>query len=483
MNGTDQIAVVSSHHNDFPFLSECFKETDLFASQIIPVQSLEELFHSPLLLKSGLIFLDQDMLAANDRDAFRKVNAVFPYVPIIILSDAENLKGLLEIIKDGAVDYLIRGEITKDDLLRSVQYSIERKQYLNDLKKNSDRFSMITKTTKDAVWEWDIETSDLWSNENHQHLYGLSATDNIPTFNDWIQRIHPDDRERMIKLQEDVLASKSNVFLSEYRFLNIKGQYKYIFDRCYIVRNAEGNAIRMAGSMMDVTHLKKAEEELKESFQSIRNLSTHLQNQMEKERTKIARKIHDDIGQQLSALKLDLSWVNKNIDQFADTTVLHRMDEIIKILNQSVTSVRRISFDLRPGLLDDLGLIAAVEWQLDDLEKLSGIKTRFIYDDPEIEIPAQISTGIFRIFQESLVHVSTHDRVTELNVTLSKGSGFIKLSIADNGQRINDNDQQKTGSNFEILAIQERTRMLSGEYTIKSLEGEGTEVELIIPVE
>lgn len=136
------------------------------------------------------------------------------------------------------------------------------------IRRSNERFDLISRTTNDAIWEWNLETGEMWGNETHQQLYGLKADDPVPSELEWQERLHPDDREAMKQKQEKALASDTNVFITEYRFRTEKNGYRDIYDRCYIVRNDEGKAIRLLGNMMDVTERKKAETQFRDLLES-----------------------------------------------------------------------------------------------------------------------------------------------------------------------------------------------------------------------
>lgn len=148
----------------------------------------------------------------------------------------------------------------------------ERKKGEEKLKKFNERFEMIARTTKDSLWEWNLETGELWANQMHQHLYGLTSDDPVPTAEEWEQKIHPDDRERIIEAQREALASDKNDWISEYRFKTHHKGYLDIYDQTYVIRNEEGKAIHLMGSMLDITERKKAELEIRESEERYRDI-------------------------------------------------------------------------------------------------------------------------------------------------------------------------------------------------------------------
>ena len=174
---------------------------------------------------------------------------------------------------------VIRDEIGKALRMIGVNWDItERKKAEKELQHSNFRFEMIGRSTNDALWEWDFETGKLWANQTHQLLYGLTLADPVPTEDLWKERIHPEDRDAIVALQNRNLNSDKNIIISEYRFRNADNEYRNIYDRCYITRNKEENPVSMVGSMMDITELKRAEQSLAERE---RHLFTILQTEPE----------------------------------------------------------------------------------------------------------------------------------------------------------------------------------------------------------
>lgn len=235
----------------------------------------------------------------------------------------------------------------------------------------------------------------------------------------------------------------------------------------------------LLGTGIDISDRKKAEQELDESYKAIRKLTGHLQDIREEERTNIAREIHDELGQQLTVLKMDVSWLNKKIAS-TDETIKQKMKSLLMMLDETVKSVRRISSELRPSLLDDLGLTAAIEWQLSEFEKRSGIHTHLINDGNDAELDDSIKTALFRIFQESLTNVARHSAARNVTVSFLPEEQHFILSIADDGKGF---DKQKIADKrtLGILGMKERTSMIKGTYEIKSSPGKGTTVIVRVP--
>ena len=231
----------------------------------------------------------------------------------------------------------------------------------------------------------------------------------------------------------------------------------------------------------DVTDKIAAEENLKKSHEDLRQLATHLEHIRESERTYMAREIHDELGQQLTGLKMDISWLNRKIKS-TDEDVLQKLKDTIQLIDKTVITVRRIATQLRPSILDDLGLVAAMEWQSEEFEKRSEIKTIFNTNAGNLEVSADIATGIFRIFQESLTNVLRHAEATAVYPSLNVSDNNLELVVEDNGKGFNTSDIQSKRT-LGLLGMKERVLIMGGTYQISSNPGHGTLVRIIVPLE
>jgi PAS domain S-box-containing protein len=231
----------------------------------------------------------------------------------------------------------------------------------------------------------------------------------------------------------------------------------------------------------DLTEKLKSEEELKVSYQQLQDLTAHLQHVREEERTRIAREIHDELGQQLTALKIDAAWIIKRIAN-GDKAVTDTLSGMNLLIDDTVKAVRRISSDLRPGVLDDLGLIAAIEWQCQEFQRRTGIKSecsiRVIYYAPDREL----ATNIFRVYQEALTNVARHSQATNVETMLEEKESYVELIIKDNGIGF-DVAESKTRKSWGLVGMKERALMFKGELLIQSNSEVGTTITLRIPIE
>ncbi len=230
----------------------------------------------------------------------------------------------------------------------------------------------------------------------------------------------------------------------------------------------------------DITERKKAEEEIKKTTGQLRQLTSRLQNIREEERTRIAREIHDELGQQLTALKMDAFWIGKQID-VADKTIHEKISSMISLIDDTITTVRRIASDLRPSILDDLGLIAALEWQGQEFEKRTGIKSILTNKMKDFKPIGELSTTIFRVYQEALTNITRYAHATEVETTIEEKNNHITLIIKDNGCGIDLSDVNYKNS-LGLIGMKERAALFQGELTIESQKQKGTTITLKIPL-
>jgi signal transduction histidine kinase len=199
----------------------------------------------------------------------------------------------------------------------------------------------------------------------------------------------------------------------------------------------------------------------------------------ERESTRIAREIHDELGQILTALKMDLSWLNKRLTN-GQKALREKTKSMSKLTDMIIRAVQRISTELRPGILDDLGLIPAIEWQAQEFQDRTDIKCEITIDNGEIDLDQDRSTSLFRIFQEALTNVARHANATKIKVSLKERPDKLLLKIEDNGRGITE-EQISDPKSFGLIGIRERIYPWGGEVNIKGIWNEGTTVTVILP--
>jgi PAS domain S-box-containing protein len=230
----------------------------------------------------------------------------------------------------------------------------------------------------------------------------------------------------------------------------------------------------------DITERKRAEEEIVDKHMQLRLLSEHLQNIREEERKHIAREIHDELGQQLTVLMMDAAWLDKKISK-NETALKEKTQELLDTISETIKTVRRISTELRPSGLDDLGLESAMTLHLKEFEKRSGIIAVLTTSLEKIIISEKAKTALFRIFQESLTNIARHSKAKNVKVDLQLKDNKISLVISDDGIGY---DEEKAGrkNTLGLLGMKERAAAINGEYIITGKAGKGTTISLMLPL-
>lgn len=243
----------------------------------------------------------------------------------------------------------------------------------------------------------------------------------------------------------------------------------------------KNRALRQANESLkeEVDERRQAENKLIILNRQLRDLSANLQTIREEERTRIAREIHDVLGQQLTVLKLDTAWLSKRL---APGDLQNKVQVMLHTIDETLQVVKKIATELRPGVLDDLGLIAAIEWQCREFESRMGIKCVFHTEIEELEISQEISTAVFRIFQETLTNILRHAKASQVEVRIAVIDDIFMLTVSDNGRGITEEEIGRRDS-LGLLGMKERMLAVGGKIFITGLPGAGTVVKLLVPLQ
>jgi signal transduction histidine kinase len=252
----------------------------------------------------------------------------------------------------------------------------------------------------------------------------------------------------------------------------------------YVLKNtlthlvpAVHRTLREAAERADRKH---AEARLRDSHEQLRALSVYLQYVREEERTRIAREVHDELGQQLTKLKMDLAWLGGRLPR-ALRPLLDKIHDMSAHVDSTIQSVRRIATELRPGILDDLGLVAALEWQANEFQTRTGIECQVASNLQDTLLDADLNTAFFRIFQETLTNIMRHANATRVEVSAMRRDGALILTVHDNGRGIQPGEITDRRS-IGLLGMEERAALLGGEFKIEGEPGRGPGVTVKIPM-
>jgi PAS domain S-box-containing protein len=247
----------------------------------------------------------------------------------------------------------------------------------------------------------------------------------------------------------------------------------------FIEADRAGTLIKTKTIGRDISARKQVEEELRRSREDLRNLSAHLESAREQERSRIAREVHDELGVTLSKLKLDIAWLEKRLP--ANRFLSAKTRAMFDLVDDTIRSVQKISSELRPGVLDHLGLPAAIKWQAGEFRDRAGIQCVLSIQPEDIELDQSLSIAVFRIFQETLSNVVRHAKATKVEVGLLVADNRLALDVKDNGIGITE-AQLANPASFGLMGVRERVGFLGGWVAITGIPGEGTTVSVKIPL-
>jgi PAS domain S-box-containing protein len=318
----------------------------------------------------------------------------------------------------------------------------------------------------------------IFANEGLYSVFGWKAEELVGQTTRVLFRSDEEYEHTAIKNLYSTLEGQ-RIFRTEFTYRHKDGSDVI----CLVSASRIGEGLKDRGIVVtyeDITERKNAEKELARFHEKIRNHAAHLEAVREEERTSIARELHDELGQLLTVLNMDLVLLSKKVPE-NQPFLQEKIEGMIKLVEIIMESLKRISMALRPDLLDHLGLAEAIEWQADNLQKHTGIRCNSVIETQRINIIPNLATSIYRIFQETLTNIARHAKATKVSVSLKIRRGRIALRVRDNGQGITKEQQSKPDA-FGLIGIRERAYHWGGEIKINGKEGKGTTVSVSIPL-
>jgi signal transduction histidine kinase len=408
-------------------------------------------------------------------------------VPFIIVSGKASEELAAETMKAGAHDYVMKRNLARlvpalNRELREADVRRARNKAEYELRENEARFRAIASNIPGTVYQFmlhaDGAASFPYVSDDCYRLLGVGPEALLQDAEVFRTLIVPGDRETY-----DAALARSAEHLTD---LNWEGRIqlpgsdetKWINLRSS-PRQADGAALLWEGVIWNITQSRLAEIEIRRSRAQLQELSDHVQKVKEDERARIAREIHDDIGGNLTAIKIDLLWLTNRLPN--DYKSLHeKAGAIERLVDRTMETTQRISRDLRPGTLD-LGLIAAIEWQAEEFQRRMNIPCEVVTSHDDIALDQDLCVAIFRIFQETLTNISKYAQASRVEVSLVVGEDVVVLEVCDNGRGIAQEQIHKPGS-FGIRGMKERARSLGGDVEIEGAPGTGTRIKVEIPL-
>jgi PAS domain S-box-containing protein len=325
-------------------------------------------------------------------------------------------------------------------------------------------------------WELDNRTQTLqWSDETYR-IFGYEPYTVQPSMELFYSSMYPDDAPYMQRAFSDAWDF-GTPFSQDHRLVLPGGEVRFVHEQAEIMFDNAGKPQKWVGTIQDITERKRIEEELKSSLEQLQQLSQYIEQVRENERIAISRELHDDLGQALTAVKIDLGIIKHKI---SDEEVVLKINKVTALVGDTIKTVQRLTSQLRPEIIDDLGLEAAIEWYTNEFSERTAIEISLDMDTVN-SISSGDSLIIFRILQESLTNIARHSKATRVDIKLSINEDFIGLRISDNGIGITE-EQRNCKHAFGLISMKERAASLGGTFDISSKNGNGTIIRLLIPV-
>lgn len=457
-----------------------------FKTDCLCVSTTADLYDALKIRDWDVILSDYDLPRLSAQEVLHIMRSEELDIPLIIISSQIGEEAAEHIMALGAYDFMMKSNLAR--LVPAIRRSLHEVKNFQRfitaqtaLQKSEALFQAITSNLPGVVFQFLLsgnnQTSFPYVSDASETLLGLPPQMLMEKPELFPALILPEDKKSYHQL---MMTSAEQ--LSTWNWegcIQVKGDsdIKWISLRATPRKMANG-ATLWDGIMINITRNKLAEREIVRSREQLAELSSYLQRVKEQERARIAREIHDDIGGTLTAIKCEL-YPCMDITARSPEFYQQKAKSIESLVDRVIDSTRRISLDLRPGILD-CGIVAAVQWQAKEFSDRTGIVCQVSCANDEISLDSDLAIAIFRVFQETLTNISKHANASRIQVKLVELEGLIFLEVMDNGCGITNIDMEKQDS-FGIRGMRERCQQLKGNFHIAGDPGKGTKVTILIP--
>lgn len=464
-----------------------FENTPSFVTTINRKYIITSANRAPLPLRAEEI-LGHSSLEYVDTKMKDEVRKVYDYVfesgePSVYHTVGYGEYGREAFFRVQAIPQMKDGKVNQITLISSDM--TETKRASDALRESQLRLKSIVDTALDAIITVDSALKIILFNQSAENIFNCSSDSAIGTS---ISRFIPDlikSVKHTGKIQPGKVPDLSKVLgKGKYTMAERNSGEKFPIEASISRSTVEKNVF-FTIILRDISERIQAENDLRDSYQKVRDLAAHLQSAREEERVNIAREIHDELGQELSALKMDISFLNKKIEKTRENpdwnAITDNLKSMTNIADQTIKTVRKISSQLRPDVLDKLGLSDALEWLAEDFSRRTAIRCRVeSFDVPE-DLNKNMQTVIYRISQESLTNIMRHAGASVVAIKLKSNKSAVTLEIIDNGKGITA-EEIENGKSLGIVGMKERVYFVGGTFEIGGVRGKGTTVKVTIPL-
>ncbi|MGA8571248.1 MAG: PAS domain-containing protein [Desulfobaccales bacterium] len=385
---------------------------------------------------------------------------------------------------DGAIRYLhTQQEVVLDErgkpwrLVGVAQDITERRIAELRLRESEARFRAVFERAALGIGLIDLQGRFLSVNSAFEEMLGYGEEELRGRRID--ELTHADDRQRTLELFGELASGRRESYRIEKRYQRKNGQYLWCRVTASLVQDPEGQPLYVAGVAEDITQRKETEMRLRESEEKLRHLASQLMSAQEDERKRISRELHDELGQALLVLKLQAREIKKELPS-NEQRLREDCEGMLGNLDQVVDKVRRLSHDLSPMMVEDLGLSAALQHMIGEFCKHNRLECDFQEIDLDDLFPVETQVAIYRIFQECLTNIGKHSRATRMAVAMDRRPDRVSFLIRDNGKGY-EAEARRRGRGLGLVAMEERARMVGGDLSVQSGKGQGASISFEIP--
>ena len=360
----------------------------------------------------------------------------------------------------------------------------EREKVTDQLCESEERLALSLDAVNDGLCDWNIQSGTAYFSDRAQTMLGFEPGEFGDDIQCWQSLIHPDDLAVVDRCLKDHLQGKTSHYETEHRLKSKDGSWIWVLSRGRVVlRDEEGNALRMVGTHTDISHRKESEEALRKSEEEITALNRRLMLNSEEEKKHLAQDLHDEFGQVLTAFQLGVEMIRSHSYSGEEEFQFH-CSRLMKMVNTLETNLRHVCDHLRPMMLEDVGLIETLRWHIKEFSLLdTSVQLAFQIEGDQLPLSREIKIVLYRILQESLNNVAKHSGATRIDVSLAYQQDMVSLKVIDNGEgfALDELGPQKRTS-FGLIGMRERAAAIGGELKIVSNKGQGTSVCINVPL-
>ncbi len=426
-----------------------------------------------------VILLDLPMPVGRALNDVERICSAASRAAVVVLSGHDDETVAIHAMRRGAQDYVHKVSMSAAQMARVLRYAVERKRAMESQAELISRFRSVTQSANDAILSANNRGDVIFWNSSAEAIFGYPEAEVM-------------GRPLSLLLPERYLAPYAAQLLSFQNGADMPVASRYIE---LTARRKDGTEfpVEMSVGMWghggelffttivrDITERKRAESKQLRSTDELSALTRRLQVVQEEERTRISLKVHDELGQSLTALKLDLAWVGRRLPHETHAELSQKIAEMTQLVDETIVEVREIATDLRPGLLDHFGLAVAIEWLFKDFTERTGVDCKLIVTPEELAINRDSTTLLFRVAQEAMTNVARHANATTLKIALCQNDGHLQMDIQDNGRGITPAAVGNLKS-LGLLGVRERVKGAGGIMKISGGPGRGTLLSVEIP--